>query len=47
VLLDQNNDVNVMDNQNNKPIHYAAVCSQPSSLELLFEKGASAYDVNT
>jgi ankyrin repeat protein len=32
VLLDQNSDFNVMDNQNNKPIHYAAVCSQPSSL---------------
>lgn len=46
-LLEQNNDINVFDTQNNKLIHFAAICSQPGPLLLLIEKGANVFDFNT
>lgn len=45
-LLAQNNDINATDQQMNKLIHYAAVCSSPGPLQVLLEKGASVFDVN-
>jgi ankyrin repeat protein len=33
-----------MDNQNYKPIHYAAACHDPAIIKLLIEKGANLFD---
>jgi ankyrin repeat protein len=46
-MLQQNSDFNITDSHNQKPIHYAAICSQPGPLKVLLEKGASVFDVNT
>ena len=43
-LLEQNNDINVMDQQNYKPIHYAAACSDPGPMQVLLEKSANLFD---
>ena len=45
-LVDQNNDINVQDSENNKPIHYAAICSSNGPLEVLIAKGANVCDLN-
>jgi len=33
-----------MDSLNNKPIHYAAICTSPGPIALLIEKGANVFD---
>jgi ankyrin repeat protein len=46
-LLEQNNDINVMDVQNNKLMHYAACCASDGPIKVLLEKGCSIFDSNT
>jgi ankyrin repeat protein len=43
-LLEQSNEINVMDQQNYKPIHYAAACSETGPMEVLLEKSANLFD---
>ena len=46
-LLEKNIDINVMDQQNYKPIHYAAACSDPGPMQVLLEKGAILTDLTS
>jgi ankyrin repeat protein len=46
-LLEQNPEINVLDNQGWKPLHYAAACVEPHAVELLLNMGASVYDITS
>ena len=46
-LVDQNPDVNVMDSQLTKPLHFAACCENTHSIELLLSLGANPHDLNS
>lgn len=45
-LLEVNSDLNVLDTEMRRPIHYAAACENSLTLQLLLEKGANLADVD-
>ena len=45
-LIEAGGDIQIMDRDLRKPIHYAAACSGPEPLKLLLEKGANVFDID-
>jgi ankyrin repeat protein len=45
-LLAANSDLNVIDTEMRRPLHYAAVCETSDNLKLLLDKGANITDID-
>jgi ankyrin repeat protein len=46
-LLAVNGDLNILDTEMRRPLHYAAVCETSDNLKLLLEKGANITDIDS